>query len=220
MAEKQWQIDKLQLHWSVVWSLALSSLRVRLARAFITGLTITTATAFMMFLLSMPFENASDPTAPGIAGLMGLRIPVGQDAAEAAIEIEGFMLMLVLSLIVAASGVLNTMLMSVAQRYREIGTIKCLGGLDMLVLFSVLFEAAMLGLIGAVIGVVVGLAISMALSLADYGGEFLAHVNWTGLPLKVLFVFVVGMLLTTFGAAVPAYIASRMPPIEAMRGEK
>jgi ABC-type lipoprotein release transport system permease subunit len=36
----------------------------------------------------------------------------------------------------------------------------------------------------------------------------------------VLLVFVVGMALTTLGAAVPAWIAAKMPPVEAMRGEK
>lgn len=220
MAEQKWHIDKLELHWDVVWSLAMSSLRVRMGRALITGLTITTTTAFMMYLLTMPFENQDDPLASGLAGLMGLRMSSALTESEARAEIQGFMLMLVLSLVVAAAGVLNTMLMSVSQRYREIGTIKCLGGLDQLVLLSVLLESAMLGLAGAVIGVVLGLVISVLLSLADFGGSFLSHVNWAYWPVKMCFVFLVGMMLTTFGAAVPAYIAAKMPPIEAMRGEK
>lgn len=213
-SQSTWQTGELKLRPSLVVALAIASLRVRLSRAAITGLTIATTTAFMMYLLTMPYANPESPVLDGLPGLMGLR------ADRSADEVQGFMLMLALAIIVAAAGVFNTMLMNVAQRYREIGTIKCLGGLDQLILFSVLLEAAMLGLSGAVIGVVAGIVISLGLSLADYGGAFLHHVNFHYLPVKVLFVFLVGMGLTTLGAAVPAWIAAKMPPIEAMRGEK
>ena len=125
-----------------------------------------------------------------------------------------------ISLLVTVIGISNAMLMSVTERFREIGTMKCLGALDSLVLWSVLVEAAFLGLLGAVIGVVVGFIIALALSLADYGLGGFGMINWLVLPLKVLAVFLVGMTLTTVGAAVPAWIASKMPPVEAMRGEK
>jgi ABC-type antimicrobial peptide transport system permease subunit len=121
---------------------------------------------------------------------------------------------------VSAAGVLNTMLMAVTQRYREIGTMKCLGALDSFVLLSVLLEAAILGLAGAVLGVIMGLVISTLLGVSDYGLSCFQHMRMDGLALKILFVFLAGMLLTTFGAAVPAYIASKMPPMDAMRGEK
>jgi len=210
----QWEIGKLRLSWDLVWSLALSSLRVRVTRALVTGLTITTATAFMMYLLTMPVESRPETTGGWLAAMFSF----GQNTTKT--EQSSWILMLVLSLVVSAAGVLNTMLMSVGQRYREIGTIKCLGALDQLVLYSVLLEAAMLGLIGAAIGIVIGLLISALLAVADYGGAFLSHMNLIVWPLKLLFVFLVGMLLTTMGAAVPAYIAAKMPPIEAMAGEK
>lgn len=214
MEKHDWQIGELRLRPDLVWALAMSSLKVRMGRAFITGLTIATTTAFMMYLLTMPVEDLSAEVLPGMAGLMGLR--TGTDPSD----VQGFLLMFVMALVVAAAGVLNTMLMNVSQRYREIGTIKCLGGLDRLILFSVLVEAALLGLIGAGLGVIVGLTISLILSAADYGGAFFQHVGFSGLPFKVLFVLVIGMGLTTLGAAIPAQIAAKMPPIEAMRGEK
>ena len=194
MTIQQWEVGKLHLSFDLVWSMAKSSLKVRLMRSALTCLTIGTSTAFMMYLLTMP-------------------------RSEQATDHESWYLMLVLALVVAAAGVLNAMLMSVAQRYREIGTIKCLGALDSLVLLSVLLEAALVGLAGAVGGVVAGFIISLILGLVDQGPAFFAQIDWT-LPLKVLLVFVVGMALTTLGAAVPAWIASKMPPVEAMRGEK
>ncbi len=210
----QWEIGKLHLRADLIWALALSSLKVRVTRALVTGLTIATTTAFMAYLLTMPVENTQAPYAPGLAGMIGLRSDQSQEA------IQGFLLMMVLALVVAAAGVFNTMLMNVSQRYREIGTIKCLGGLDELVLFSVLVEAAFLGLIGAIIGVIIGVGVSFILSVVDYGFDFVSHLNLAGWYIKIPFVFVVGMFLTTAGAAVPAWIAAKMPPIEAMRGEK
>ncbi|MFP3936715.1 MAG: ABC transporter permease [Phycisphaerae bacterium] len=192
---RHWEIGHLKLRFEVVWSMAVSSLRVRLFRSFLTCLTITVATAFMMYLLTMPRQTETS-------------------------EQQSWYLMLTLALIVAAAGVLNAMLMSVSQRYREIGTIKCLGALDSMVLYSVLLEAAMVGLIGAAAGAVVGGIISILLGLLQHGGAIWSELELGGLPWKVLFVFFVGMILTTLGASIPAWVAAKMPPVEAMRGEK
>lgn len=191
----QWKVGTLALRPRVVLSMAVSSLRLRLTRSLLTMLTIATATAFMMFLLTM--ARTGDPT-----------------------EQQSWILMMTLSLVVSAAGVLNTMMMSVTQRYREIGTMKCLGALDSFVLLNVLVEAAILGLMGAVAGVVSGGALSVLLAAADHGAGALAAAQLDGLGLKMLAVLGVGIALTTFGAAVPAWIASRMPPMDAMRGEK
>jgi ABC-type antimicrobial peptide transport system permease subunit len=195
MAKMEWEIGHLHLRLGLIWSMAVSSLKVRIGRSFLTALTICTATSFMMYLL---------------ASVKG----------EGESEGQSWTLMLALALVVSAAGVLNAMLMSVSQRYREIGTIKCLGALDSLVLFSVLLEAAFLGLCGAVVGVVFGFVIALLLGMADFGWAVFSMVDWPMLPLKVLGVFAVGMVLTTLGAAVPAWVASKMPPVDAMRGEK
>jgi ABC-type antimicrobial peptide transport system permease subunit len=195
MATAQWETGQLMLRPEIVWAMAISSLKVRMSRTFLTTLTITTATAFMMWLLTAP--KSTDLT-----------------------ERQSWTVMLVLCLIVSGVGVLNTMLMSVTQRYREIGTIKCLGGLDSLVLLSTLLESAILGLIGGAAGAVIGSIIALLLALPDFGREVFTHISLPGLPLNALIVFVVGMLFTTLGAAIPAWIAAKMPPIEAMRGEK
>jgi ABC-type antimicrobial peptide transport system permease subunit len=54
----------------------------------------------------------------------------------------------------------------------------------------------------------------------DYGGAVFQYIQLGQVPVYALIVFAVGMLFTTLGAAIPAYIAAKMPPIEAMRGEK
>jgi putative ABC transport system permease protein len=191
----EWKVGTLALRPRVVLSMAVNSLRLRLTRSLLTLLTIATSSAFVMYLLTM--ARTGDPT-----------------------EAQSWVLMMVLSLLVSAAGVLNTMMMSVTQRYREIGTMKCLGALDSFVLWSVLVEAAILGLAGAACGVIGGTTLSLALALADHGAHALTAVRLDGVGLKMLVVFAVGVALTTFGASVPAWIASRMPPMDAMRGEK
>ena len=61
-----------------------------------------------------------------------------------------------IGLLVAVIGITNAMLMSVTERFREIGTMKCLGALDRFIVEILLFESAFLGLIGSCIGCVVG----------------------------------------------------------------
>lgn len=192
---RQWEVGSLKLKPDVVWSMALSSLKLRIGRSFLTVLTIATSSAFMMYLLTMPRKG--DVT-----------------------EQQSWTLMMVLALVVSTAGLLNTMLMSVTQRYREIGTMKCLGALDSFVLLSVLLEAVLLGAAGAVIGIVGGFLISGLLAFAEFGAAFAGQMSLSWLAVKIPAVFVTAMALTTVGASIPAWIASKMPPMDAMRGEK
>jgi hypothetical protein len=186
---------RLHLRPSLVWSMAVGSLRLRLARSLLTVLTIAVATAFLVYLLILP---------------------AGTDTAE----INNWRLTLALALLVSAAGVLNTLLMAVTQRYREIGTLKCLGELDSFVLLSVLLEAMLLGLVGALVGVLLGTGIALGLGALRFGTEVWTQLDWAGLPTKSLIAVAVGLGLAFIGAAIPALIASRMAPMEAMRGEK
>lgn len=195
MAVSRWEIRKLRLKPDLLLEMALSSLKVRLSRTYLTLLTIATATAFLIYLMT---------------------VPRSEDVTEQQI----WLLMMVLSVLVAAAGVLNTMLMNVTQRYREIGTLKCLGALDSFVLWSVLLESAILGLIGAFGGVLAGLVLAVVFALFGHGGDFLDYLRFEGWYWKIALTLLIGLSLTTFGAAVPAFLAAKMPPIEAMRGEK
>lgn len=195
MMHDSWEIKRLSLRPELVYSMAMSSLRLRIGRTLLTLLTVAACCAFLLFLLT---------------------VPISDDPADR----EMWMLMITLSLFVSAAGVLNTMLMSVTQRYREIGTIKCLGALDTFVLLSVMLEAALLGLAGALLGVVAGLLLSFLIGMIGSGMVVLSAAYWTGLWWKILLSAFVGLALTSFGAALPALIAAKMPPVEAMRGEK
>jgi len=190
-----WDIAPLALSWPLVLSMAWSSLRVRATRSVLTLLTLAVAVGFLQFILLQP------------------------DGASVA-DRSARRLMLVLALLVAAAGVVSTMLSTVTQRYREIGTLKCLGALDAFVLHSVMAEATLLGVAGSLAGVVLGLVFALGVALLDAGGGFLGALAWTGWWWKFPAAAAAGTTLAALGAVVPAWLASRLPPMDAMRGDK
>ena len=124
-----------------------------------------------------------------------------------------------LALLVAFVGILNAMLMSVTERFREIGTMKCLGALDGFIVKLFLLESLFQGVVGTVLGILLGLAVSFGMGGLSYGGASFYHVLWNDVGLAVVITFVVGLALSVGGAILPAMQAARMHPIEAMRVE-
>jgi putative ABC transport system permease protein len=124
-----------------------------------------------------------------------------------------------LALLVAFAGILNAMLMSVTERFREIGTMKCLGALDSFIIKLFLIESLFQGVVGTVIGVLLGLGLSMGNMSSSYGIYAWKNVPWHSLAVSVVICLGVGICLTVAGALYPAWQAARMQPIEAMRVE-
>jgi predicted lysophospholipase L1 biosynthesis ABC-type transport system permease subunit len=122
-----------------------------------------------------------------------------------------------LALLVAFVGILNAMLMSVTERFREIGTMKCLGALDSFIIKLFLIESLFQGITGTLIGVGVGLALSLAASAASYGSFAFVNLPMSDLVTYSAVCLVVGVGLTVGGAVYPAWQAARMQPIDAMR---
>jgi putative ABC transport system permease protein len=139
-----------------------------------------------------------------------------QDVADARLQTRW---LLGLALLVAFVGILNAMLMSVTERYREIGTMKCLGALDGFIVKLFVIESLFQGIVGTIIGVLLGLGLSLLSVAASYG-----HYAWQDIPagrllLSTALCFAIGIGLTVAGAVYPAWQAARMHPIEAMRVE-
>src|SRR5207302_8443155 len=91
-----------------------------------------------------------------------------------------------LALLVAFVGILNAMLMSVTERFREIGTMKCLGALDGFIVKLFLLESAFQGIVGTLIGIVLGLGMSLIGASVSYGSY-----AWKNLPAKELLIGIV-----------------------------
>lgn len=124
-----------------------------------------------------------------------------------------------LALLVAFVGILNAMLMSVTERFREIGTMKCLGALDGFIVKLFLIESLFQGIVGTFVGLIVGVMVSLLTNWATYGNLAFKELQVSSMLWAVSISTVVGVVLTVGGAVWPAWQAARMHPIEAMRVE-
>ena len=80
--------------------------------------------------------------------------------------------LVVMSLLVCSVGITNSMLMSVTERFKEIGTMKCLGALDSFVVTLFLLESGMMGICASVLGWAVGFGIARLPPALDAAGEW------------------------------------------------
>jgi putative ABC transport system permease protein len=138
-----------------------------------------------------------------------------------------------ISLLVAGIGIMNIMIVSLMERTREIGILKALGMKSRTVLAVFLGESAIVGLMGAVIGIVSGWVLANIVALVFRGGGLIMAGNQaaTGAgaggiiitplltPPVLLGALVFGVGVSVVFALYPAWRASRLKPVEALRYE-
>ncbi|MEY2849069.1 MAG: hypothetical protein RI885_1736 [Actinomycetota bacterium] len=140
--------------------------------------------------------------------------------------VDGIILVLnafaIIALIAAGFGIINTLLMSVQERTREIGLMKAMGmsGGRIFALFS--SEAVFIGFLGSAVGaglaVVVGLVVSSVLGTGLLAGlDGLQLITFAPIPLAGVFVIVMAIAFTA--GTLPAFRAARQSPIESLRYE-
>lgn len=176
----------------VAWHQAMASIRVRFLRQIITASGIALGIAFF-------------------ASIQTLRMAEGEGDP---VNAQRLRWLVVTSLLMCLVGVTNSMLMSVAERYREIGTIKCLGASDGFIVKVFFLEAMLLGLVGSFAGSLLGTALmAVMVRFSD------KSVAWTqALPI-ILIGTVIGMVMTVIAAIAPAIQAAKMPAAAALRVE-
>jgi ABC-type antimicrobial peptide transport system, permease component len=118
----------------------------------------------------------------------------------------------VITLLGAAIGLMNIMLVAVAERTKEIGLVKAIGGKKHNVRYQFLYESIIISLLGAAFGIALGvLAGNIVGALMDT--SFVIPWNW------VIFGVVICTLVGLLAGLYPAMKASRLNPIEALRYE-
>lgn len=121
-----------------------------------------------------------------------------------------------LAILIGGIGVINTMVMSVYERTREIGVLKASGWKNRRIMIMIMGESIVLTLVSYIIGVIIGVgAVEVILSNSTMGG-FIQPVYSAEIFLRALGIaFLVGVV----GGLYPAFRASRLAPTEALRYE-
>lgn len=141
---------------------------------------------------------------------------------QAASGNNAFILMVgIIALVVGAVGIVTTLYNSVSERIKEIGTMKAIGAQNTTILSLFLVEAALIGVIGASIGVAIGMGAGYLLSMimtvpSPTGGEP-THIPPIFLPDDLIKVWVLSLTLSIMAGIYPAWKASRLSPMVALR---
>ena len=193
--------------------ISVKSIKVRLGRSVITASGIVLAIAFLMSI----FVSGSINKALLEKGSAEVRIQLQNLSGEE--EQVKQVWLVVLSLMVCVVGIANAMLMSVTERYKEIGTMKCLGALDRFIIKLFLLESGFMGLFGSIAGALLGGFLMTIVSTINYGTEVITKFPITGFLYYFVIAVILGTVLAVIGAIYPAYTAARMVPADAMRSE-
>ena len=220
----------ISLPMSKALEISLRSLKIRFGRSLITTSGIILAIAFLMsvwssndIVSSLRDANKNDINLllqkNGIATVDAASTATGESAKRAMEEQSKQTWLISLSLLVCVVGITNAMLMSVTERFREIGTMKCLGALDSFIIKLFLLESTFQGLAGTVSGIVIGLVMTVILATIDYGQFVFEYFPLTSVLRSAVAAIIAGTVLSLIGAMLPAYKAAKMEPVEAMRLE-
>jgi putative ABC transport system permease protein len=128
-----------------------------------------------------------------------------------------------LALVVASLGIINTLVMAILERRREIGVLKALGASDRDVRKLFFAEAGAMGLLGGIVGVFIGWLIGRALTFGtnvylhrqDFPSIQISAVPWWMIAFAILFSVFVSLAAGLY----PATRAARLDPVEALRYE-
>ena len=154
-------------------------------------------------------------------------VPVGQDDNFAIVKSDSIVEMMndflaeirigaivigIITLFGAVIGLMNIMLVSVAERTREIGVRKAVGANSRRIMMQFLVEAIVIGQLGGIFGIILGILIGNAVS-GIIGSDFI--IPWDWMFLGVLLCLLVALL----SGILPALKAAKLDPIESLRYE-
>ncbi len=128
-----------------------------------------------------------------------------------------------LALVVASLGIINTLVMAILERRREIGVLKALGAADRDISRLFFVEAGAMGLLGGIFGVCIGWLIGHAINFGTniyLSRRSLPGISVTSVPWWMVAAAIAFSIAVSLGAGIyPASRAARLDPVEALRYE-
>lgn len=197
---------QIQLPLSKAFEISLNSIKIRFWRSMITAGGIFLGIAF---LVSVLVTSLVEQHVPGATA----------DSAAIAAAKNRQLWLVIMSLLVCTVGITNSMLMSVTERFKEIGTMKCLGALDIFVVELFLLESGLLGVIASFAGWLVGFVSIALIAMAGHGWAVVAKIGFLAVLGTLGKAMIIGIVLTVLATIPPAIKASKMPPAMALRTE-
>ena len=200
-AQKENIGKQLHLPFKKAFGIALNNIRLRLGRSVVTASGIFLGIAFLAYVWTQGSLNQA----------------IGVDTTiEARMK---FKWLAALALIMSTIGITNSMLMSVTERFKEIGTMKCLGALDKFVVEMFVLEGMLMGVLASFLGALLGAGIMMLTAGFGLGWHSLAAFGFIGFLRIIVLCTVIGTVLTFLATIAPAVRAAKMPPAAALRVE-
>ncbi len=204
------------------FQIAYQSIRVRFFRSLVTTTSLVLAVAFLTFTqagnnIAQGLLSTQNPAFIQILTKVGYDVTPGVSRISSSAKQRWIVF---LSLLVCVVGIVNAQLMSVTERFREIGTLKCLGALDRFIVRLFVIEAAMQGLAGSIVGALFGAFVALTTSTIRFGLSSVSFIPWSDLGTTILYGVCTGTGLSLLGVLYPAIVAARMQPVEAMRVEQ
>lgn len=211
--------EQTPISWGIAFSISWRGLKRRFLRLLITMAGVVLAIAFLAYMLTTS-EITNALLAAKSEPLNVLLQESGIDIFTAGQTDQMMLLLIGLSLLTCLVGIINSMLMAVTERIKEIGTLKCLGALDSFIVKTFLIESSLQGIIGTLIGMLLGLLVALLIALANYGGYVVTYFPLVALLKAMAVTFLIGSVISISASIAPAYMAAKKQPVDAMRIEE
>ncbi len=211
--------EQQPIEWLPAARISWRSIRRRFLRSLITMCGVILAIAFLAYVLinesfTKSLIAANDEQLDILLQKAGVDIFVTTGTDQTMI------LLISLSLLACLVGVINAMLMSVTERIKEIGTLKCLGATDSFIVRIFFIESSLQGIMGTAIGTLLGLTVVVLIAFVNFKGYALSYFPVWPVIRNSLITFTVGCLISITAGIAPAYMAAKKQPVDDMRREE